>query len=193
MSTRANVHSFDAIRRFRGAVVEAETDLVSVLGMLRQELLRTLEWLDHDRPAHWQNQARLCSDRLAAARTQLARRQMITVAGHRPECIDEKKELRLAKQRLEHAHEMIRTVRQWSIKAHRKADEYSCQIGRLEQALLVDIPAMRSLLDRILNALDAYADSERRQTSADDASAIVSEQASNELTTSAPESMEAPH
>ncbi|MGE3314066.1 MAG: hypothetical protein AB7O26_03040 [Planctomycetaceae bacterium] len=159
MSARANVRSFDAIRRFRGAVVAAESDLVAVLGMLRQELLRTLEWLDHDRPAHWQHQARLCSDKLAAARTHLARRQMITVAGHRPECIEEKKELRLAKQRLEHAQEMIRVVRQWSIKAHRKADEYSCQIGRLEQALLVDIPAMRSLLDRILTALDAYADS----------------------------------
>lgn len=166
MSSRANVRSFDAIRRFRAAVVEAETDLVSILGMLKQELVRTLEWIDHDRPTYWQQQSRLCSDKLAQARTHLARRQMITVAGHRPECIEEKKELRNAKQRLEHAYQMIQTVRQWSIKAHRQADEYNCQIGRLEQALLVDMPAMRSTLDRILNALDAYADAEQRRSSA---------------------------
>jgi hypothetical protein len=166
MGTRANVRSFDAIRLFRAAVIEAEADLVSVLGQLRQEILRTLEWLDHDRPAHWQHQSRLCSDKLAQARTELARRQMITVAGHRPECIEEKKALRRAKENLEHANQMIQTVRQWSIKAHHKSDEYSCQIGRLEQALLVDIPAMRSLLDRILASLEAYADSERADRTA---------------------------
>jgi hypothetical protein len=189
MGSRANVRSFDAIRRFRAAVVEAETDLVSVLGALRQEVIRTLEWLDHDRPAHWQQQSRVCSDKLAEARTQLARRQMITVAGHRPECIEEKNELHRAKQRLEHAYEMIRVVRQWSIKAHRKADEYTGQIGRLEQMLLVDIPNMKSLLDRILNALDAYADGDRRPAthSSADVVADTTETAAEDSTTTSQE------
>lgn len=161
MSPRANVRSLDAIRQFRPAVVRFEDDVMGALAGLRTELNRTLQWLDHDCPAYWQQQIRSGFDTVNEARTQLSRRQMMTVAGHRADCIDEKKALSRAKERLEFAQEKLRLCRQWSIKAHRAADEYSSRIGRAEQALTQGLPRMMAILERIVVSLEEYTAVER--------------------------------
>ena len=154
--SRANVRSLEALRLFRPVVIQFETELRNVFGALHREVDRTLEWLDHDCPRHWRQQVRKSFDDLAKARSELARKQMITVAGHRPECIDEKNALRDARRRLEQAQKMIHTVSSWSIKAHRAADEYNGQIGRIEQDLSQSIPQLCAVLDRIIAALHSY-------------------------------------
>src|ERR1700722_15618125 len=149
MSPRANVRSLDAIRQFRPAVVRFEDDVMSALSGLRTELNRTLQWLDHDCPAYWQQQIRNGFDNVAEARTTLTRKSMMTVAGHRSDCIDEKKALAKAKQNLEFAQQKLQLCRQWSIKAHRAADEYTARIGRAEQSLGQGIPRLMALLERM--------------------------------------------
>jgi hypothetical protein len=161
MSPRANVRSLDAIRYFRPAVIRFEDDVAAALTGLRTELNRTLQWLDHDCPAYWQQQIRSGFDSVAEARTQLARRQMMTVAGRHPDCIDEKKALGRAKERLELAQDKLRLCRQWSIKAHRAADEYNSRIGRVEQSMSQNLPRMKVILERIVEALESYSASER--------------------------------
>jgi hypothetical protein len=156
MGPSANVRSLDAVRHFRAALVRFEDDAASAMTSLRQELGRTLQWLDHDCPAFWRQELQNCFDRVAEARSHLARRQMMTIAGHRPECIEEKQVLRRAKRDLETAQQKIQIVRQWSIKTHRAADEYVCRIGRVEQTLARDVPTMLALIERILVALEAY-------------------------------------
>jgi hypothetical protein len=161
MSPRANVRSLDAIRYFRPAVIRFEDDVAAALTGLRTELNRTLQWLDHDCPAYWQQQVRSGFDNVAEARTQLARRQMMTVAGRHPDCIDEKKALGRAKQHLELAQEKLRLCRQWSIKAHRAADEYNSRIGRVEQSMSQNLPRMKVILEKIVEALESYSATER--------------------------------
>jgi hypothetical protein len=161
----ANVRSLDALRRLHPALVCIQGDLAVALSGLRQELNRGLNWLDHDCPAHWQREIRSGFDRVAQARTELTRKQMITVAGHKADCIEEQKGLRLAKQRLEMAQEKLRKCRQWSIKSHRNGDEYKSRIGRVEQSLAQRIPMLLANLDRMITALEAYATSERRPLS----------------------------
>jgi hypothetical protein len=173
MSPRANVRSLDAIRQFRPAVRQFEDDVMSALGGLRTELNRTIQWLDHDCPAHWQQQIRNGFDHVAEARTQLSRKSMMTVAGHRSDCIDEKKALARAKQQLEFAQQKLQLCRQWSIKAHRAADEYTARIGRAEQALTVGIPRMMALLERMVLALESYASVERPSRTDDFASSAT--------------------
>jgi hypothetical protein len=157
MSPRANVRSLDAIRQFRPAVVRFEDDVMSALSGLRTELNRTLQWLDHDCPAYWQQQIRNGFDSVAEARTTLTRKSMMTVAGHRSDCIDEKKALAKAKQQLEFSQQKLQLCRQWSIKAHRAADEYTARIGRAEQSLGQGIPRLMALLERMVLALESYA------------------------------------
>src|SRR5580704_4134685 len=161
MSPRANVRSLDAVREFRPAVVRFEDDVMAALTGLRTELNRTMQWLDHDCPAYWQHQIRNGFDTVAEARTQLSRKSMMTVAGHRSDCIDEKKALARAKQQLEFAQEKLRVCRQWSIKAHRAADEYNSRIGRAEQTLAHGVPRLMAILERITLALESYTAVER--------------------------------
>jgi hypothetical protein len=161
MSPRANVRSLDAVREFRPAVVRFEDDVMAALTGLRTELNRTMQWLDHDCPAYWQQQIRNGFDTVAEARTQLSRKSMMTVAGHRSDCIDEKKALARAKTQLEFSQEKLRVCRQWSIKAHRAADEYNSRIGRAEQTLAQGLPRLMAILERIMLALESYTAVER--------------------------------
>jgi hypothetical protein len=167
MSPRANVRSLDAVRQFRPAVVRFEDDVMAALTSLRTELNRTMQWLDHDCPAYWQHQIRNGFDTVAEARTQLSRKSMMTVAGHRSECIDEKKALARAKQQLEFAQEKLRVCRQWSLKAHRAADEYNSRIGRAEQTLTQGLPRLMAILERITLALESYTATEKPLRSED--------------------------
>jgi hypothetical protein len=156
MSPRANVRSLDAIRYFRPAVIRFEDDVSAALTGLRTELNRTLQWLDHECPAYWQQQIRAGFDKVAETRTQLSRKQMITVAGRHSDCIDEKKAHARAKERLEEAQAKLRLCRQWSIKAHRASDEYNARLGRVEQSLSQTLPRMQAILEKIILALEAY-------------------------------------
>jgi hypothetical protein len=161
MSPRANVRSLDAIRQFRPSVIRFEDDVMAALTGLRTELNRTMQWLDHDCPAHWQTQIRLGFDHVNEARTQLSRKQMMTIGGRHPDCIEEKKALVRTKQQLETAQEKLKLCRQWSIKAHRAADEYQSRLGRAEQAILQGIPRMMAILERMVLALEQYTATER--------------------------------
>jgi hypothetical protein len=154
---RANVRSLDSVQRFRPKVSQFEEDLAAALTTLRVEISRTLQWIDHDCPSYWQNQVRLGFDRVAEARTTLARKSMMTVAGHRSECIDEKKALAKAKQNLEVAQQKVQACRQWSIKAHHAADEYTARVGRVEQNVGKSLPRIKMMLDRMIAALEDYA------------------------------------
>jgi hypothetical protein len=157
MSPRANVRSLDSVQRFRPKVAQFEEDLGAALTSLRQEINRTLQWLDHDCPNYWQNQVRNGFDRVAEARTTLMRKSMMTVAGHRSECIDEKKALAKAKANLELAQQKVQACRQWSIKAHHAADEYTARVGRVEQSVGKSLPRIKVMLDRMIDALQSYA------------------------------------
>jgi hypothetical protein len=162
---RANVRSLDSVQRFRPKVAKFEEDLGAALTSLRQEINRMLQWLDHDCPSYWQNQVRMGFDRVAEARTTLMRKQMITVAGHRAECIDEKKALAKAKENLDTAQQKVQACRQWSIKAHRAADEYTARVGRVEQHVGKSLPRIKVMLDRMSAALESYASVARGATS----------------------------
>lgn len=160
MSIPANVRSIGSIRHFKAALVRYEEEAASALSSLRQDVNRFLDWLEHDRPAFWRQQMRRAHDDVAEARSRLNRKQIITVGGHRPECIEEKQDLQKAKRRLELAQRKIEIVRQWNVKAHQAADDYTAQLGRCEQALTQELPRMTALLERILAALESYAESE---------------------------------
>jgi hypothetical protein len=96
----------------------------------------------------------------------LVRKQLITVAGHRNECIEEKKAFQSAKQRLESTEEKLRTIRAWSVKLHRAVDEFQSRVGRLEQSVGEGVPRFLGVLERVTASLDAYAE-ERPHAAAD--------------------------
>lgn len=156
MSSAANVRSLEAIQRFRAALIRFADEANSALSSLRQDLDRTVEWIDHDRPRYWQQRMRMGADKVDQARSALARCRMRTIAGRHPTCVDEQVALRKAKHEIEVARQKVEVVRRWKIKLHQEADEYRGQIGVFEQRLYQELPRMVALLEGMLGALEAY-------------------------------------
>ncbi len=152
----ANVRSLDAIAQFRAATVTAGDTVAAAVNDLRMQINRTLQWIDHDVAAYWKEETRRRFNRVAEARTHLANRQRANYSGTRAACVDEKLALQKAKRKLDEATAKQKTVRQWSIKLHQGADEFSARLARCDRLVHHDLPKLLALLDRMLTALHQY-------------------------------------
>jgi hypothetical protein len=154
-----NVRSIPAIREFRAAVQMFLEEAEGALDMMRLELQRAFEWIEHDRPQYWQMQQRRAFDQVASTRTALETCLMRTVAGRRPSCIEEKQAHAAAKRRLEHCREQIERVKKWTIKLHHDSNEFRGQLSGLRRTLDHDVPRLAALLERSAEILEGYAQS----------------------------------
>ena len=154
----ANVHSVDAVRDVRLALISFQERANSALDELRTKIDRTLAWLEQDRPMYWRDQERRAYDRVAGARIAYETCKMKTVGGRHPECIEEKVAFQRARERLEFCKVKIEVVRRWSNEAARQVDEFRGRCSPLKTCLDQDVPNVVAMLARMLDALDAYAD-----------------------------------
>jgi hypothetical protein len=154
----ANVRSIAAIREFRAAVQVFLDEAQGSLDLMRMELQRALEWIEHDRPHYWEGQMRRAFDLVAQTRTALETCLMRTVAGHRPSCIEEKQAHAAAKRRLEHCREQIDRVKKWTVRLHHEANEFRGRMAGLQRALEHDVPKLLALLQQTADILEQYAE-----------------------------------
>lgn len=154
----ANVRSIAAIREFRAAVQVFLDEAQGSLDLMRMELQRAFEWIEHDRPHYWEGQMRRAFDLVAQTRTALETCLMRTVAGHRPSCIEEKQAHAAAKRRLEHCREQINRVKQWTVRLHHEANEFRGRMASLQRALEHDVPRLLALLHQTAEILEQYAE-----------------------------------
>src|SRR5579871_6353173 len=116
----ARVTDIAAIEEFRVALVEFAAGLRRALTDVQLEVRRATEWIQVDRPAHWQGEVRRGFEAVARAKDDLAHsRTYKKVGSFTPACIEEKKALELAKRRLEHAEKKVEAVRHWMIQSRR--------------------------------------------------------------------------
>jgi hypothetical protein len=167
MTTPAHVTSIEALHAFRGALIRFADEATSAVDSLRQEVLRTMEWIEHDRPGYWKQQVKRNFDVVAQARTQLEIAQLRTYEGQGPACIEERKRLSHAKDRLQFAQDQIQVVRHWTIKLQRESDDFRGRTGHLEGILKRDFPMAIGKLQRMVESLDRYADRLPRQETAE--------------------------
>ncbi|HLJ11551.1 MAG TPA: hypothetical protein VKU82_10190 [Planctomycetaceae bacterium] len=158
MHESAHVTSIDAIVRFGSALRTFEDDASRSLVALEEQAKGALEWLEHDAPAYWRAQVKLCFDHVARTRTALETCRMRTVAGNRPACLEELEAYRAAKRRLRQAEEKIETVRHWVQRVRREIDEYRGRIMGLGRCLDSDVPRTIALIESTVGALDSYID-----------------------------------
>jgi hypothetical protein len=156
--TSANVNSIVAVREFKAALIRFAEEAASALDMMTSQIHRAVDWVEHERPAYWQQQVKVAFDEVAEARARLNTCQMRTVAGHRPSCIEEKQDYERAKRRLAYCQKMVPNVRRWAVKLRHEADEYRGRMGTLARAVEVDLPRMVALIERTATALEKYAE-----------------------------------
>jgi len=159
MSRTANVHSIEALDRFRAALCSFAEGADLSLTMLRLELDRFVDWLEHGQLKYWQQEIRLREDRVGEAKTDLHRCLAATVDADRtPSCYQEKKVLENAKRRLEEAQDKLAAVRRWIPPVRQAVLEFRMKAEPLAGALLADIPKAVSLLEHLAARLAEYID-----------------------------------
>ena len=156
MNAPANVHSVEAVRDFRGSLLQFGEQATDCLDSLHAQVHRMIDWLEHDRPAYWQQQVRRGFGQVAEARLSLQRCRMKAVGDHRPACVEEKQALSRAKLRLEYCQQKIEVVRRCQRVVEEESNQFRGRCGQVDSLLQRDLPRMTGLLDRILVSLEAY-------------------------------------
>ena len=154
----ANVHSVDAIKDVRNALIRFQERATTAMGDLRQKVDRTVAWLELDRPNYWQDQERRTYDLVASTRVALETCKLRTVAGRRSDCIEEKKAFERAKIRMEYVREKQQAVRKWMVQAGKEANEYRSRTSNFLRSLENDVPLMIAQLGRMIDAIERYSE-----------------------------------
>ena len=163
MST-ANVRSIEAVRDFRVALLIFQQNVTDALMTMQEQVYSALEWMENDRPRHWHQQELKAFDQISEARIALeGARMRKSMDDYRPSLIEEKQALRDAKDRLAFCQEKMRIDRAMCIKIRHEADEFRGRMSQLERLLDNDLPKMIALLERMLTALESYADVDTRK------------------------------
>ena len=163
MST-ANVRSIEAIRDFRVALLIFQQNVNDALMSMQEQVYSALEWIENDRPRHWHQQELKAFDQISEARIALETARMRkSMDDFRPSLIEEKQALRDAKDRLAYCQEKVRIVKAMSIKVRHEADEFRGRMSQLERLIETDLPNSIALLERMLTALESYAEVDTRR------------------------------
>ena len=162
----ANVHSVDAIKDDRIALIQFQERATNAMGDLRQKIDRTVNWLELDRPNYWKEQERRAYDLVASTRVALETCRLRTVAGRRSDCIEEKKAFEKAKLRMEYVREKQQAVRKWMVQSGREANEYRARTSTFQRTLENDVPLMIAQLGRMIEAIESYSESKPASTTA---------------------------
>jgi hypothetical protein len=157
MNRSAQVNSIDAIDQFRAAFGIFGDEVNQVLSAIRSDLQRFLSWLEHDQLGHWQREIRVRDERVAEAKNELHRCLSATIDPNRtPSCLQEKKLLAIAKQRLEEAERKLAAVRHWIVAVRQAVVDYHARAEPLASAAASDVPKAMAELQRTVSRLTSY-------------------------------------
>jgi hypothetical protein len=156
MSTQVTVNSIEALKDFRVALALYGEDTLAALGAVNAEVRRTIQWLHQDRPAYWQQQVKIRRERVAAAQAELFRRKLAKTPEYSPPMSEQKEILRRAELSLQDAEKRSVMVRKWQPMLQQAVLEAQASTRRLRDLAAGDIPRAVGLLDRLIDALEAY-------------------------------------
>jgi hypothetical protein len=156
MGTQASVQSIDALKDMRTALALFSDEVLAALGAVDMEVRRTVNWVTHDRRAYWQEQIKRRRELVSAAQAEVFRRKLAKTADYSPAFSEQKEILRKAQAALEDAEARIILVRKWEPMLQQAALEYQASHRRIKDLAAGDVPRAIALLERLIDALEAY-------------------------------------
>jgi hypothetical protein len=163
VSGPANINSIEVLARLKLAVDTFREEANEALGGAAMVIQRYIDWIEHDRVKHWENQIRRGWERIAEAQAELERCQLLAMDGERKTCHDEKQALDLAKRRLRRAEEQLEAVRHWRGKLQHEILEYRARAGQLGNWIEAEQPKAAAALGRMFASLSAYVEMQAPQ------------------------------
>lgn len=153
----AQVGSIAAIEAFQVALANYIDASKQALTMIDLETRRAVDWIRIDRAAYWKNEIRRAGDAVNRANDDLHKcLSFKSMEDYTPSCIDERKALQRAQERLRLAETKAEAVRHWSRAVQHELNEYSGRIVQFNSVLDGDIPKSLATLARIVEILNRY-------------------------------------
>jgi len=157
MSQQADVKSIDILAFLKAAFAGFAHETGQAVSEVEIQGQRAVDWICVDRAAHWKAEVRRMNELVNKAIKDLEHcRTFKKVGDNAPSCIEEKKALDKARQRLARAEEKAEAVRRWTPVVQQQYREAGVRLVRFREVIDVDCPRAIAQLERMLKALDAY-------------------------------------
>jgi hypothetical protein len=155
MSNQAKVTSTDALDMFRAGLIIFQGKARRSLDDAADELRRTRMWLQHDMRVKWENELKMCRQKLERAEQELLSAKL---SGLRDNIQFQMNAVRKAKAALEHAEEKARQVKKWNQNFDAVADPLGKRLEGLRQFLDFNLPKGISYLVQAARIIEEYAE-----------------------------------
>ncbi len=152
----AHVRSSESIEAFRCALQKFQQRVEDALAELDGQIRRAVDWIEHNRPAYWEQQRRDADDAIHEAKLNLERCLIYRMTDERPACREERAALKQAQVRQDSCREKIEQVRHWKRNMNHEMFQYQGRVGKLRRMLEHDIPRANGVLQNILRQLESY-------------------------------------
>ena len=155
MALGANIRSIDALQSMRAAILNFLKEAEQSLAEVDAESQRVADWITHQQPSYWKLEKRKREKEVAQAKDDL-RRVQLSISDHKPSAVEQKKALKKAQNRLEESRQKIEAVKRWGRAFQQAQHEYRGQIQQLMSAVDGDLPRSVSMLEKMIENIDAY-------------------------------------
>ncbi len=156
MSSQVDVRSVEGIKDFRVALALYAEETLGALGSVNMEARRTVHWVQHDRRNYWVDQLKRRREKVASARSEVARRRLAKTAHSTPAISEQKEILRHAEASLREAEAKIILLRKWEPILQQAVLEYQAGTRRIADLAGGGVPRALHLLTRLVDALEGY-------------------------------------
>ncbi len=157
MSTQADVKSIDTLAFVKAAFASFAHESGQAVSECEMQGQRAVDWITVDQAAYWKAECRRMGELVNKAIKDLEYcKAFKKVGNNQPSCIEEKKALEKAKQRLARAEQKAEAVRRWTPIVQQQFREACVRLVRFREVIDVDCPRAMAQLERMLKALDAY-------------------------------------
>lgn len=153
---QSNVHSIETLVELQHGLGELGEGFDAVAQDIRATLHAAEAWLSSEMPAYWKRQTRLAEQQLASAQDRLMQAESTTNAHDRPPATVEKKNVRLARKRLELCQSRWQAIRRHAIEVERAVQRLAGPLAEIDESVAAGIPAARAELARLIEALQSY-------------------------------------
>jgi hypothetical protein len=172
MSQQADVKSIETLAFVRSAFAAFAHESGQALSEIEIQGQRAVEWICVDRAAHWKAEIRRMTDLVNKAIKDLEHcRTFKKVGDNTPSCIEEKKALEKARQKLAWAEQKAEAVRRWTPVVQQQFRETCVRLVRFRDVIDVDCPRAMAQLEKMLRSLEAYTQVASPTTDGDDGGA----------------------
>ncbi len=155
MSDSANVVSILALADFAAALAVFQEEVQSAITAAEMEVQRAGLWID-DQLRYWERTRRDCDDEVSQAKIALENKKIFKLWDKPPDCTEQEEALDLAQRRLEEAYEKIANCKRWRVLYTKAVEEFEAPVRRLQGYIEGDVERGKALLQRMIEALDAY-------------------------------------